>query len=55
MILSDDCFCRTKWWFVILMVVYEEVVVNIGNNQMVDEMRPLDLQVSKRESLDFEC
>ena len=34
----------------IQVVVYEEVVENVGNNQMVDEMRPFYLQVLKRVS-----
>ena len=55
MILRDDCFCMMKWWFVTRVVVNEKVGVDIDNIQMGGEMRPLDLQVSKRESLDFEC
>ena len=33
----------------------EKVGVDIDNIQMAGEMRPLDAQVSKRDSLDFEC
>ena len=55
MILRDDCFCMMKWWVVTRVVVNEKVGVDIDNIQMAGKIRPLDVQVSKRESLDFEC